>query len=85
MKSEIIEAIKALAKEKEISEEMLFSTIEEALKAAYRKNLPKGAVVPTNLAVTVSRQTGAAQVFARKLIVEEVEEPGSQITLEEAS
>lgn len=85
MKSEIIEAIKALAKEKEISEEMLFSTIEEALKAAYRKNLPKGAVVPTNLAVVVSRQTGAAQVFARKLIVEEVEEPGSQITLEEAS
>ena len=85
MKSEIIEAIKALAKEKEISEEMLFSTIEEALKAAYRKNLPKGAVVPTNLAVVVSRETGAAQVFARKLIVEEVEEPGSQITLEEAS
>lgn len=85
MKSEIIEAIKALAKEKDISEEMLFSTIEEALKAAYRKNLPKGAVVPTNLAVTVSRETGAAQVFARKLIVEEVEEPGSQITLEEAS
>ncbi len=85
MKSEIIEAIKALAKEKEISEEMLFSTIEEALKAAYRKNLPKGAVVPTNLAVTVSRESGAAQVFARKLIVEEVEEPGSQITLEEAS
>ena len=84
MKNEIIEAIKALAKEKEISEEMLFSTIEEALKAAYRKNLPKGAVVPTNLAVTVSRETGMAQVFARKLIVEEVEEPGSQISLEEA-
>jgi len=84
MKSEIIEAIKALAKEKEISEEMLFSTIEEALKAAYRKNLPKGAVVPANLAVTVSRENGMAQVFARKLIVEEVEEPGSQITLEEA-
>ena len=84
MKSEIIEAIKALAKEKDISEEMLFSTIEEALKAAYRKNLPKGAVVPTSLAVTVSRSDGSAHVYARKLIVEEVEEPGSQITLEEA-
>ena len=84
MKSEIIEAIKALAKEKDISEEMLFSTIEEALKAAYRKNLPKGAVVPTSLAVTVSRADGSAHVYARKLIVEEVEEPGSQITLEEA-
>ncbi|MGN0970782.1 MAG: NusA N-terminal domain-containing protein, partial [Aristaeellaceae bacterium] len=48
-KSEVIEAIKLLAKEKEISEEMLFSTIEEALKAAYRKNLPKGVPVPNNL------------------------------------
>ena len=84
MKSEIIEAIKALAKEKEISEEMLFSTIEEALKAAYRKNLPKGMPVPTSLAVTVSREDGSAHVYARKLIVEEVEEGGSQITLEDA-
>ena len=84
MKSEIIEAIKALAKEKEISEEMLFSTIEEALKAAYRKNLPKGAVVPTSLDVAVSRQDGSAKVYARKLIVDEVEQPGSQISLEDA-
>ena len=83
-KSEVIEAIKLLAKEKEISEEMLFSTIEEALKAAYRKNLPKGVPVPNNLAVTVSRTDGVAHVYARKLIVPEVEEPGNQITLEEA-
>ena len=84
MKSEIIEAIKALAKEKDISEELLFSAIEAALKAAYRKNLPKNQPVPNSLAVTVSRETGAAQVFARKLIVPEVEEPGNQISLEEA-
>lgn len=83
-KSEVVEAIKLLAKEKEISEELLFSTIEEALKAAYRKNLPKGAAVPNSLAVTVSRDTGVAHVYARKLIVEEVEEPGNQITLEDA-
>lgn len=83
-KSEIILAISALAKEKDISEELLFSAIEEALKAAYRKNLTKGEVVPTNLSVTVNRNTGVASVFARKLIVEEVEEPGSQITLQEA-
>ena len=42
MKSELIEAIKLLAKEKDISEELLFNAIEEALKSAYRKNLPKG-------------------------------------------
>ena len=83
-KAEIIEAIKALAKEKDISEELLFGAIEEALKAAYRKNLPKGEPVPTNLAVSVNRVDGVAHVYARKLIVPEVEESGSQITLEEA-
>jgi N utilization substance protein A len=41
MKSEVIEAIKMLAKEKEIPEENLFHTIEEALKAAYKKMMKK--------------------------------------------
>lgn len=84
MKSEIVEAIKLLAKEKEISEESLFNTIEEALKAAYRKNLPKGETAPNNLDVTVNRETGALSVYARKLILEEVEDPTNQITLEDA-
>ena len=84
MKSEVIEAIKILAREKEISEDHLFETIEEALKAAYKKNLGKDEVVPSNLAVTVDRETGAISVYARKLILEEGEDPGKQITLEEA-
>lgn len=83
-RSEIIEAISMLAKEKDISEELLFNAIEEALKAAYKKNLPKHAPVPASLAVSINRQTGAAQVFARKLIVEEVEDEGNQISLSDA-
>ena len=83
-KSEIVEALKALAKEKGISEELLFNAIEEALKAAYKKNLTKGEVVPANLSVTMNRETGIAHVYARKLIVPEVEEPASQISLEDA-
>lgn len=83
-KSEIIEAIKLLAKEKDIPEERLFGAIENAMKAAYRKNLPKGAVEPTNVVVHVSRQTGAATVLARMLVVEEVVNPSTQITLESA-
>lgn len=83
-KSEIIEAIKALAKEKDISEELLFGAIEEALKAAYRKNLTKGEAVPANLAVVVNRNDGVAHVYARKLIVPEVEDAGNQISLEDA-
>ena len=39
MNREVIEAIGALAKEKSISKEVLFSAIEEALKSAYKKNL----------------------------------------------
>lgn len=86
MKSEVIEAIKMLAKEKEISEESLFNTIEEALKAAYKKNLPKGEIAPNNLDVTVNRTTGEISVYARKLILEEeeIEDPVNQISLAEA-
>ena len=71
MKSEVIEAIRMLAKEKEIPEETLFKTIEEALKAAYKKNLPKSETAPNNLDVTVNRQNGSISVYARKLILED--------------
>ena len=86
MKSEVVEAIRMLAKEKEISEESLFNTIEEALKAAYKKNLPKGEIAPSNLDVTVNRSTGDISVYARKLILEEedIEDPVNQIPLAEA-
>ena len=84
MKSEVIEAIKMLAKEKEINEERLFQMIEEALKAAYRKNSPRNEATPTMLDVHIDRETGAISVFAKKTIVEEVEMPTNQITLEEA-
>ena len=83
-KSEIVEALKALAKEKEISQELLFNAIEEALKAAFKKNLSKSEVAPANLSVNMNRETGVTHVYARKLIVPEVEEPSSQISLEDA-
>ena len=84
MKSEVVEAIHMLAKEKEISEDVLFNTIEEALKAAYKKNLPKDETAPNNLDVTVDRKSGAISVYARKLILEEVEDPSNQISLTDA-
>ena len=83
-KSEVIEAIKMLSREKEIDEDKLFGMIEEALKAAYRKNSPRTDQAPANLDVHINRETGAISVFARKTIVEEVEMPSNQMTLEEA-
>ena len=84
MKSEVIEAIRMLAKEKEIDEDRLFQMIEDALKAAYRKNSPRNEATPSMLDVHIDRETGAISVFAKKTIVEEVEMPTNQITLEEA-
>ncbi len=81
---EIIEAVKALANEKDISEELLYSAIEEALKAAYKKNVSRDENAPTNLSVSLDRSTGVAHVFARKTITDEVEDAANQITLEEA-
>ena len=85
--SELVEAIKMLASEKSISEEMLFSTVEDALKKAYQKNLPNGVLVPSpnNITATIDRMTGEVHVYTRRLIVEEIETPtADQITLEEA-
>ena len=82
--AEIIAAVHALAVEKDISEDMLFSAIEEALKAAYKKNIARDEIAPANLSVTLDRSTGVAHVFARKLITDEVEDEANQITLEQA-
>ena len=82
--AEIIAAVKALASEKDIIEEMLYNAIEEALKAAYKKNVSREENAPTNLSVTLDRTTGVAQVFARKTITDEVEDPANQISLEDA-
>jgi N utilization substance protein A len=82
--AEIIDAVHALAAEKDISEDMLFSAIEEALKAAYKKNVSREENTPANLSVTLDRRTGLAHVFARKLITDEIEDESNQITLEDA-
>jgi len=82
--AEIIDAVHALAAEKDISEDMLFGAIEEALKAAYKKNVSREETAPANLSVTLDRRTGSAHVFARKLITDEIEDPANQITLEDA-
>ena len=85
--TELVEAIKQLCEEKGISEEMLFQTVEVALKKAYEKNQPKGVLTPSsnNIAATIDRMTGEVHVYTRRLIVDEIETPtADQITLEEA-
>ncbi|MEG0742383.1 MAG: transcription termination factor NusA [Clostridia bacterium] len=82
--AEIVEAVRALAQEKDISVDMLFNAIEEALKAAYKKNVSRDEDAPSNLSVTIDRSTGVVHVFARKTITDAVEDSANQITLEDA-
>ena len=79
---DIVDAISLLARERDISEEMLLSTVEEACKAAFRKNC-KNTGAPMNLSVVIARKK-PVQVFARKVAVEEVEDSNIQIDINEA-
>lgn len=80
MNMEFIEAIHELEKERGISAEVLFETIEAALISAYKKNFAS----LQNVRVSIDRTTGEFKVFSRKNIVEEVEDNRTQVTLEEA-
>lgn len=81
-KDEVILALKAIAEEKGISEEMLFETLEDAMIAAYKKNYVNSG--SQNVRVNMDRETGEIKVFSLRRVVEEVMDPQDEITLEEA-
>ena len=82
-KSEMMDAIEALAKTKDISVDQIVSAVEEGCKAAYRRYVKRGVNAPMNLSVVLSRENDI-QIFARKVISEVVEDDSQQISLEEA-
>lgn len=80
MNMEFIEALAAVAKEKNISEEILFKTVEQALVSAYKRSFSNA----TNVRVSIDTETGQINVYSRKTIVEEVKDSRSEETLENA-
>ena len=79
--NEFIEALNDLARERHIDREMLFTAIETALVAAYKRNYENNG---GNVRVSIDRERGEVEVFARKTVVEEVEDPQTEISLAEA-
>lgn len=77
---ELILALEELEKEKGIEKAYLLEAIETALVTAYKKNFDS----LENVRVEMDRQTGATRIFSYKEVVEEVEDPEIQISLEEA-
>jgi transcription termination/antitermination protein NusA len=80
MNMDFIEALHELEKGRGISAEILFEAIEAALISAYKKNF--GSL--QNVRVVIDRLTGEFKVYARKTIVEAVEDARTQVGLEEA-
>lgn len=84
MNQEFIGALKEIVKDKGISEDLLFTTIEDALVAAYKKNYAGPTSSAHNVKVTIDRETGEIHVYSQRTVVEEVFDNITEIGLEEA-
>ncbi|AVQ39351.1 transcription termination/antitermination protein NusA [Clostridium botulinum] len=84
MNQEFVEALKEIVKEKGISADLLFTTIEDALVTAYKKNYAKQGGSTNNVKVIMNRESGEIKVYAQKKVVELVEEEIEEISLEDA-
>lgn len=82
--NELILAIKDLCNEKGIDENVIIEALEAALVAAYKKNYYKGKNDDPNVGVSVNRETGEIKVYAKKTVVEFVDDPREDISLDDA-
>ena len=80
MNSEFFEALSLLEKERGISEDYLIEKIKAAIVIAVKKSYD----VEENVSVVIEPVTGKFSVAIVKDVVEEVEDPRTQMTLEEA-
>lgn len=75
-------AIRVIAEEKNLPEEQVLEIVEQALAAAWRRDFGER---EQDVRVTMNLNTGEVTAFVTKDIVEEVEDPRSQISLKDAS
>ena len=80
MNKEFFAALDLLEKEKGISKEYMLEKIEAALTAAYKKEYGNN----TNVRVAINPDKEDVKVYQQKLVVETVENPTAEISLEDA-
>lgn len=80
MNLDFLRALEELEKEKGLSVEVLLEAIEAALISAYKKNF--GSL--QNVRVHIDRSTGEVKVYARKNVVETVEDSRVEISVDDA-
>ncbi|HRR26256.1 MAG TPA: transcription termination factor NusA [Acidobacteriota bacterium] len=74
------QTIEQLSKEKGIDPEIVYTALEDAMVAAARRYFK----TEEELQAAIDRETGHIEVFAVKKIVEKVEDPTTEMSLEEA-
>ena len=80
MRSELFDAISQIEKNKGIPEEVLFESIEAALITAYKKNFGAG----KNVKIDLDKENGHIKIFEVQVVVEEVTNTSTEISLEKA-
>lgn len=94
-KKELITALNILEKEKGIDKEIIFKAIEESLIKALKKNvsskkssdsqgLKRSGGASPNVRVDINRSNGDIKVFTSKMVVDDVYDEATQISLEDA-
>lgn len=80
MKSEIVEAFTMMAKEKSIDREILISVIKDSFNKMMEKKYGEDA----RYEIVVNMDKGDIEIFLFKTVVEEVNDPGTEIDKESA-
>ncbi len=78
----VLDAIKMLAKERGIDEEELIKAVEDGIVTAYRREF-SGGIIET-VGAEIDRDTGEIYVYQLKEVVDEVEDPTNEVSLEDA-
>jgi len=82
MKSEFLLALNQICADRNLSQEVVLEAIKSALVSAYRRNT--GAPSGQNVQVEINPRSGAVRIFAERLVVAEVTNPETEISLEAA-
>jgi N utilization substance protein A len=78
-KNDFLVAITQLAAEKNLPKDVVFDAVEAALASAYKKD----ALAESNVVVKIDTDTGQTRIFTRQTVVEEIEDPLNELTLED--
>ncbi|WP_300410563.1 transcription termination factor NusA [Lagierella sp.] len=80
MNQEFINALTEIEKSKGISSDIIIEALEKALIKSYEKNFNDNG----NVSVSINRENGETKIYSIKKVVEEVEDPITEISIHKA-